>query len=174
MPKTPDTEIETLVQNIRKQLNIPCPIEDIHQVIVQLGGSVENRPFARPYTPVILKTGENSFIIVKAKDSLNDTFEMAYAIGKLCLEMHYHTKDEIWETWPINEDYRNYQFLDIKPFACELLMPKKEVIKKGNEFAEKTDDPDEILKKLAEYFHVNEILAYNRAKPLKVLRKRKK
>lgn len=169
-----DLNTEAFVKKVRETLQIPCPISDMEALITNIGGTILSKDKGMVYLPTVVKTGDDSFDIIPARETLNRTFELAYALGTLCLVMHFHSKDDTWKNSPATVKLTLNQAQDVRNFACELLMPKQKIIQKGNEFAETTENTDELVEKLAEYFHVNTILAYKRAKPLKILRKRKK
>lgn len=161
--------INSLAEDILSVYDISVPVQDIDEVVRQLGGTIQNEISFSEGT--VEKDGESFRIIVSPfQDEKRVRFTVAHELGHLFLHMGYRTNDKLWEE-QINNRYhrigsseKEYQ---ANEFAAAFLMPAKEYLHILNSVAE-GDMVD--TSKIAEYFNVSVEAASNRGKFLGYLR----
>ena len=163
-----DLDIETkeyiseLTDKIREKYNIKTTIQDMTEIVKQIGGDV------------IQKYNFDSYYDAIAIPIINDTqrknFAIAHELGHLFLHMGFKTNIKVWDNQVLNK-YIRFSMLEqeiqANEFAANLLMPKDEYI---NEIKQQTKNNQDIdIKAISKKFNVGYILAYNRGYYLKIL-----
>lgn len=145
-------------------IQIPININDITEIVVNLGGEICNCDL---YEDRVEKVGDSFIIYVSdEQDEKRKNFTIAHELGHLFLHMGYLIDRELWED-NSNIIYRRLGASEMEyqanEFAASLLMPKNEYERvmleniEGNKV--KTEN-------IAEYFNVSVETASNRGKIL--------
>lgn len=164
-------EMKNLINNIAKEVlsiyNISVPINNIDEVVRQMGGTVIEDPSLDGFSDgKICKTGENQFEIVVSPYQTVErkNFTIAHELGHLFLHMGFLIDDTKWKLQNNKIYYRNgnssseYQSNE---FAAAFLMPKDEYKAIMDEH---TDGTTVYTAEIARYFHVSTEAASNRGK----------
>lgn len=164
------TMINSLTQDILDSFNIQIPIQDIDKLVVSLGGSVQTD---YSFTDgAVVKEGDSFRILVSPfQDEKRRRFTIAHELGHLFLHMGYLTNEELWKRQDDNIYHRlgsSEKEYQANEFAAAFLMPKKEYLKKMNEYLVGNNKVN--TSKIAEYFNVSVEAASNRGKFLGYLK----
>lgn len=164
------TMINSLTQDILDSFKIKIPIQDIDKLVVSLGGSVQ-----KDYSftdGAVVKEGDSFRILVSPfQDEKRRRFTIAHELGHLFLHMGYLTNEELWKRQDDNIYHRlgsSEKEYQANEFAAAFLMPKKEYLKKMNEYLIGNNKVN--TSKIAEYFNVSVEAASNRGKFLGYLK----
>ena len=158
--------INNVTQDIIVLHHIQIPIQDINDIVIALGGRVEESVDTNMLSDSGIKKQENGFIIYvsPSQGSERRKYAIAYELGHLFLHMGYKINPKLWNMQENATYYRtgspllDYQAYE---FAVALFMPQrlyKEMIDQytiGNEV--ETD-------KIASYFGVSISEASQRGK----------
>lgn len=160
--------INDIAEDVIDTYDICMPIIDINNVVVVLGGCVEENEDI--YDSAIKKQNDGFIIYIPSSYSVErKQFAVAQELGHLFLHMGYKISQKLWDKqknmgyYESKSPLEEYQAND---FADALLMPKdiyKKVLEQyttGNKV--QTD-------KIAEYFGVSVSTAYSRGKSLGLL-----
>lgn len=163
------TMINSLTQDILDSFHIQIPIQDIDELVVSLGGSVQT-DFSCTDGAVV-KEGDSFRILVSPfQDEKRRRFTIAHELGHLFLHMGYLTNIELWENQDENIYHRmgsSEKEYQANEFAAAFLMPKNEYLRVMNE---NVDGNKVNTSKIAEYFNVSVEAASNRGKFLGYLK----
>ena len=122
--------INDWAQYVINKYHISIPVENIDDVVKEMGGTIEERPYLDMMADgTIRKVGENSFNIVILSNQYPQrrTFTIAHELGHLFLHMGFKTNQEVWarqestKYWRFGRSEQEYQ---ANEFAASLLMPK--------------------------------------------------
>lgn len=164
--------ITTMINNIAEDVidtyDIHIPIYDINNVVIALGGYVDES--ANICNSDIMKQNDGFVIYIPSSYSAErKQFVIAQELGHLFLHMGYKISQKLWDKqknmvyYESKSPLEEYQAND---FADALLMPK-DVYKKVLE--QYTTGSKVQTGKIAEYFGVSVSTAYNRGKSLGLL-----
>ena len=164
------TMINSLTQDILASFEIQIPIQDMNEIVVLLGGSIQTDYSSADGS--VEKDGDSFKILVSPfQDEKRRRFTIAHELGHLFLHMGYLTNSELWK----RQDENRYNRLgssekeyQANEFAAAFLMPQKEYLKKVKEYI--IDNNKVNTYKIAEYFNVSVEAASNRGKFLGYLR----
>lgn len=161
--------INSLTKDILDSFDIEIPIQNMDDIVKQLGGSVQED--IRFSDGAVLKEGETFKILVSPfQDEKRRRFTIAHELGHLFLHMGYLINKELWEQQDENIYYRigsSEKEYQANEFAAAFLMPQKTYVEKMNEniIGNKVN-----TLKIAEYFNVSVEAASNRGKFLGYLK----
>lgn len=158
--------INNLTQDIIDLYNIQVPIQNINDVVIALGGRVEESIDIDNMSDGSIRKQDNGFIVYVSpfQSPERRKFTIAHELGHLFLHMGYKINSELWNKQENATYYRAGDSLmeyQANEFAAALLMPKKsykEIMDQytiGNKV--ETD-------KIASYFGVSISAASNRGK----------
>lgn len=166
------TMINTLTQDILDSYDIQIPIQNIDDIVVSLGGSVQT---GHSFTDgSVTKEGDSFKISLSPfQNEKRRRFTIAHELGHLFLHMGYLTNEELWKRQDdhtyhrsgISVSEREYQ---ANEFAAAFLMPEKAYLKKLNDCLIEGNKVN--TTKIAEYFNVSVEAASNRGKFLGYLK----
>lgn len=160
--------INSLAKDIIDAYDIHIPIHDMNDVVITLGGYIEEN---KNICDSAIRKQNDGFVIYipSSYNAERKQFAVAQELGHLFLHMGYKISPKLWDKqknmayyeskYPLEE----YQAND---FADALLMPK-DVYKKVLE--QYTAGGKVQTAKIAEYFGVSVSTAYSRGKSLKLL-----
>lgn len=166
--------IESLVEIIRSELSIPCPIEDIDSLVNLLGGELVliNDPLLLDGRVYKLDNDEGcKFRIEINKDTSKNRkkFTVAHELGHLFMHMGYIFNSEVWEQQKTGDCYLRSGYsekeYEANEFAAALLMPKAELSK----YIDALEGPEVNLSEVADHFNVSALAAFNRCKFLDLI-----
>lgn len=164
--------ISELTDKIREKYNIKTPIQDMTEIIKNIGGNViQKYNFDSYYDATVMKTNDMFYIAIPIiNDIQRKNFAIAHELGHLFLHMGFKTNIEVWDNQVLNKYIRFSmieQEIQANEFAASLLIPKDEYI---NEIKQQTKNNQDIdIKAISKKFNVGYILAYNRGYYLKIL-----
>lgn len=164
--------ISTLTDKIREKYSITTPIEDMTEIVKQIGGDViQKYNFDSYYDATVMKTNDKFYIAIPIiSDMQRKNFAIAHELGHLFLHMGFKTNVEVWDNQILNKYIRFSmieQEIQANEFAASLLIPKDKYI---NEIEQQTKNRQDInIKAISEKFNVSYVLAYNRGYYLKIL-----
>ena len=158
--------INNLTQDIIDLYNIQIPIQNINDVVMALGGRIEESIDINNMSDGSIRKQDNGFIVyvLPFQSSERKKITIAHELGHLFLHMGYKINSELWNKQENATYYRAGDSLieyQANEFAAALLMPKKlykEIMDQytiGNKV--ETD-------KIASYFGVSISAASNRGK----------
>lgn len=131
MDRRNEALIEQLLQEIIKGYNIPTPIDNIDEVVKNMGGLVSNEDtFDKPYGTV-RKQGNGFEIRVPQYETREQrNIGIAREIGHLFLHMGYQINPKLWEKQSEREfkAFFSDSRYEADYFAYNLLMPKKDFL----------------------------------------------
>lgn len=162
-------EIDQLADTIRKVYDISVPIQDMNEVVQTLGGTINFD--LKVVDGKIQKNGKgfNVFLGSQNSNSLRNRFTIAHELGHLFLHMGYKIDLQRWES--VNREVYNRlgfsaEESQANEFAAAFLMPAGQFLEEARNTSKDTiiDIP-----LLAEYFHVSQLAAINRAKYLRLI-----
>ena len=164
--------INNITQDIIDEYKINIPINNIEDVVRQLGGNVEessNVSFAADGS--VIKRGDSFSIVVSPFQSEErKKFTIAHELGHLFLHMGYQINEELWNEQENLTYYRSGESAveyQANEFAAALLMPQK----KYKEIMDRYTEGNIVYTgKVAEYFGVSVSAASNRGKFLGYLK----
>ena len=110
--------------------HIQIPIQDIHDVVIALGGRVEESVDTNMLSDSGIKKQDNGFIIYvsPSQSPVRRKYSIAYELGHLFLHMGYKINPKLWNMqgnaayYKADSSLRNYQAYQ---FAEALFMPQK-------------------------------------------------
>lgn len=164
--------INNITQDIISNYGINIPINNIEEVVRQLGGNVEESLKMDFFADgSVRREGDRfSIIISPFQSEERKKFTIAHELGHLFLHMGYQINDELWNSQEDLTYYRSGESLleyQANEFAAALLMPKKSY----EEIMSKNIDGKYVCtSKIAEYFGVSVSAASNRGKFLGYLK----
>lgn len=158
--------INNLTQDIIDLYNIRIPIENINNVVMILGGSVEESIDIDNMSDGSVRKQDNGFIIYVSpfQSSERKKFTIAHELGHLFLHMGYRINSDLWNKQKNATYYRSGDSLmeyQANEFAAALLMPQKEYKKIMDQY---TIGNKVETDKVADYFGVSVSAASNRGK----------
>lgn len=164
--------INEIVEVIRKEFNIQCPITNFDKLVIDLGGEIRySNEIQEAADATIQKIGDSFIITVSENDSYTrQRFSIAHELGHLFLHMGYLIDEEMWNKNQENTYLRKlsgemeYQAHE---FAAALLMPRDIFISVMNKNYDGNKYYD--MSKVAEYFNVSLEAAINRGRWLEKL-----
>lgn len=166
--------ISNLTDKIREKYNIKTPIQNMTEIIKQIGGDViQKYNFDSYYDATVMKTNDKFYIAIPIiSDIQRKNFAIAHELGHLFLHMGFKTNIKVWDNQVLNQ-YRRFSMLEqeiqANEFAANLLMPTNEYI---NEIDRQTKNNKNIaidIKAISEKFNVGYVLAYNRGYDMRIL-----
>lgn len=156
-----NTEVRTLINNVTQDIidlyNIQIPIQDIHDVVIALGGHVEESADDNMLSDSGIKKQDNGFIIYvsPSQSPVRRKYTIASELGHLFLHMGYKINPKWWDMqenaayYKADSSLGNYQAYE---FAEALFMPQK-VYK---EIMDQYTSGDKVeIAKIASYFGVS-------------------
>lgn len=158
--------INEFANNVRSFYNITVPIENIDEVVKNIGGKVEILANSdEAYDGRIKKSSDCNFIIEVSENQsdVRKNFTVAHELGHLFLHMGYNSNEELWDKQEKEykrEGYSEEEY-EANEFAACLLMPSEDYrrtlydISEGN----KVD-----VSKIAKHFNVSLPAAINRGR----------
>ena len=161
--------INALAQEVLKEYNIDIPINNIENVVEDIGGKIQERDALDIiYYGTIRKeySEDASFIIAISKDQCEErkNFTVAHELGHLFLHMGFRTDPDVWKSQS-DQEYRRFgtseQEYQANEFAAALLMPEKEYIEIMDKY---TKENKVNITKVAEFFRVSRSAATNRGR----------
>ena len=164
--------ISELTDKIREKYNIKTPIQDMTEIIKNIGGNViQKYNFDSYYDATVMKTNDMFYIAIPIiNDIQRKNFAIAHELGHLFLHMGFKTNIEVWDNQVLNKYIRFSmieQEIQANEFAASLLIPKDEYINETKQQTKNNQDID--IKAISKKFNVGYILAYNRGYYLKIL-----
>lgn len=161
--------IDRLANTIQDIYHINVPIHDMNEVVQTLGGKISFD--SNVIDGKIQKSGKGFNIFLGSQDfnSSRNRFTIAHELGHLFLHMGYKIDLQRWES--VNESVYNRlgfsaEESQANEFAAAFLMPAEQFLKQAE--ITSTDSVLDIPA-LAEYFHVSQLAAINRAKYLRLI-----
>ena len=134
-----NTEVRTLINNVTQDIidlyHIQIPIQDIHDVVIALGGHVEESADDNMLSYSGIKKQDNGFIIYvsPSQSPVRRKYTIASELGHLFLHMGYKINPKWWDMqenaayYKADSSLGNYQAYE---FAEALFMPKKNHIRR--------------------------------------------
>ena len=166
-----DTEtkeyISELTDKIREKYNIKTPIQDMTEIVKQIGGYViQKYNFDSYYDATVMKTNDKFYIAIPIiSDIQRKNFVIVHELGHLFLHMGFKTNIKVWDNQVLNQ-YRRFSMLEqeiqANEFAVSFLMPKDEYINEIELQTKNNKNIDINIKAISEKFNVSHVLAYNR------------
>lgn len=161
--------INSLTEDILSAFNIQIPIQNIDEIVHELGGDIQE---VNGYSDgAVVKDGDAFKVLVSPfQEEKRRRFTIAHELGHLFLHMGYLTNDELWERQDEYIYHRNgssekeYQ---ANEFAAAFLMPEDRYVRIMNE---NTTENHVNTSKIAEYFNVSVAAASNRGRFLGYLK----
>lgn len=156
--------INNLTQDIINIYNIQIPIINIDEVVIRLGGHIEESFAMNNMSDGSIQKQDDGFIIFVSpfQSAERRTFTIAHELGHLFLHMGYQINGELWEK---SDNLVFYEYinpekeLEANEFASALLMPKN----KYKEIMDKNTIGNVVkTKKIANFFGVSVSEALNR------------
>jgi Zn-dependent peptidase ImmA (M78 family) len=130
------SEIENLAMQVREYLNVTGPIENFHEHVRRLGGTIEfKNELENGMEGKIFK--EDGTFTISIKDNVYEKrkrFTIAHELGHLFIHMGYMTDNELWDSFNEYNDSVYYRYghsieeREANAFAAAFLMPKEEFI----------------------------------------------
>ena len=129
-----NTEVRTLINNVTQDIidlyHIQIPIQDIHDVVIALGGHVEESADDNMLSDSGIKKQDNGFIIYvsPSQSPVRRKYTIASELGHLFLHMGYKINPKLWDMqenatyYKADSSLQNYQAY---VFAEALFMPQK-------------------------------------------------
>ena len=165
-----NTEVRTLINNVTQDIidlyHIQIPIQDIYDVVIALGGHVEESADDNMLSDSGIKKQDNGFIIYvsPSQSPVRRKYTIASELGHLFLHMGYKINPKLWDMqenatyYKADSSLGNYQAY---VFAEALFMPQK-VYK---EIMDQYTSGDKVeTAKIASYFDVSISEASQRGK----------
>lgn len=149
--------INNLTQDIINIYNIQIPITNIDEVVIKLGGRIEESLDMNNISNGRIQKQDNGFIIFVSpfQSAERRTFVIAHELGHLFLHMGYQINEELWgksDNLVFNEYINPEKELEANEFASALLMPKN----KYKEIMDKNTIGNIVeTKKIADFFGVS-------------------
>jgi len=158
--------INNLTQDIITFYDVQIPIQNINDVVSQLGGRVEEGSIADNMIDGSIRKAGDGFVISVSPCQSEERrkFTIAHELGHLFLHMGYVISPELWDRQSNTMYYRAGDSLveyQANEFAEAFLMPRdryKEIMDRY------TNGRSVETKKIAEYFGVSVSAASNRGK----------
>lgn len=169
--------IEALVESIRFEQSIPCPIENINSLVASLGGelSFTNDPLLMNGRIYKLSNEEGCKFRIEINSTASENrknFTVAHELGHLFMHMGYIYKPETWARQEVGDYYQRFGFsekeYEANEFAAALLMPEVEL----SDYLESLEGTEVNLSEVANHFNVSTIAAFNRCKFLDLIESR--
>ncbi|MYL39056.1 ImmA/IrrE family metallo-endopeptidase [Halobacillus litoralis] len=169
-------KINTLSNTLLHHLNIDSPIDNIYDLVRELGGNIKEEDLEDGMEAKIVKNNEEEykFTIYLNPDTLNEKrrrFSIAHELGHLFLHMGYLIDENKWNNITKYEDSVYYRFghneeeYEANEFAASLLMPEEEFKEVARQHYSKGYYS---IGPIAEHFKVSEHAATNRGRWLDI------
>ncbi len=151
---------------ILKKLSIETPVENMEQVVVMLGGRLDEVEMPMVSRGIFRLDGEKeAFAIAISKNQSRERcrFAIAKELGNLFLHMGYMSDWDLWDNYDKIADRENHAQHEFQSneFAANFMMPRRKYL----EFVEKHAENGEIdACAIGAYFGVPESVASIRGK----------
>lgn len=158
--------INNLTQDIINIYDIQIPIQNINDVVRQLGGYIEENVMPDNMVDGSIRKENDSFVISVSPFQSEERrkFTIAHELGHLFLHMGYIIYPELWSRQRDATYYRSEDSLveyQANEFAAAFLMPKERYKEIMDRYTIGTSVE---TRKIAEYFGVSVSAASNRGK----------
>ncbi len=158
--------INNLTQDIINIYDIQIPIQNINDVVRQLGGYIEENVMPDNMVDGSIRKENDSFVISVSPFQSEERrkFTIAHELGHLFLHMGYIIYPELWSRQRDATYYRSGDSLveyQANEFAAAFLMPKERYKEIMDRYTIGTSVE---TRKIAEYFGVSVSAASNRGK----------
>ena len=129
-----NTEVRTLINNVTQDIidlyHIQIPIQDINDIVIALGGRVEESVDTNMLSDSGIKKQDNGFIIYvsPSQSPVRRKYTIASELGHLFLHMGYKIDPKLWNMQENATYYRSGSSLleyQAYQFAEALFMPQK-------------------------------------------------